>query len=239
MRTARFVLAAVLALAAWSGPAAFEAPAREKIALEALRLAPPRLRKQLARHSQDLVRGAREKPSDSLDLDAKTLATEVDAAVALINAHKPFRIISESFGRVAGLAACLNDPLWSSLDGEGSDDSRKFSAYFVENMTKFPLVFTGADAALETKGSVPDFAAAVRERYKDDRASLLRAYHPPDGGPVLPSDFDERSIPFAIASLCYSRAVTDASQLWIHIWRRANGDLSGTPYVAVDPENHP
>lgn len=239
MLSGRSWLAAALAFAAWSGTPAFEAPAREQIALEALRLAPPSLRRQLSRRSQALVRGAREEAPSTLDNAVRRLGAEIDTAVALINGRKSFRSITESLGRLAGVAACLNNPLWSTPEGGDVRDAAQFSSFLAQNVRRFPLVFTGYDAELQKGGDVAAFASRIRERYLADRVTLHRAYHPPDGGPILPSDFDERSVPFAIASLCYSRAVTDASQLWIHVWRRADGDLSGTPYLAPTGENHP
>ena len=100
-------------------------------------------------------------------------------------------------------------------------------------MDRFPLVFNGYDGSPLDGGDLIRFVGSVRARYESDRDRLHLAYHPPDGRRVLPSDFDDRSVPFAIASLAYSHAVTDASHLWIAIWRRANGDLSGTPYLAA------
>jgi hypothetical protein len=44
--------------------------------------------------------------------------------------------------------------------------------------------------------------------------------------------FDVRSLPFGIGSLSYSRSVSDTARLWLHLWKQAHGDLTGTPYLA-------
>ena len=110
---------------------------------------------------------------------------------------------------------------------------------FEEKMERFPLVFEGPDPASDRSGWDSGAIDAIRSRYDHDRETLTRAYHPRDGGPVLPSDFDDRSVPFAIASLAYSHAVNDTARAWIRLWRSANGDLTGTPYLVRASKGKP
>jgi hypothetical protein len=121
-----------------------------------------------------------------------------------------------------------------------ASDAPKFSAYFRGKMDRFPLVFNGYGAFDLASGDYPGFASIIQARYTGDRDRLRLAYHPPDGGPVRAIDFDDRSVPFAIASLCYSHSVTDTAQVWIRVWQRVNGDLAGTPYLTASAQrNHP
>ena len=149
----------------------------------------------------------------------------------MIDSHKPFSAVCEALGRIAGMVSALNHPLWGGDDAPRRADARRFAAYFEERMDRFPLVFTGYQQSTLEKEGAAGLAAAIRSRYRDDEQRLRLAYHPAHGGAVRPSDFDDRSVPFAIASLAYSHAVNDVATVWINVWKRANGDLSGTPYL--------
>ena len=52
-----------------------------------------------------------------------------------------------------------------------------------------------------------------------------------------PSYLDERSVPFGVASLAFSRTVTDTARVWLQSWRQAHGDLTGLPYPLDDPSD--
>ena len=227
-----WLLAAAL-LAARGRALAFDAAGRAKIAVDAIRLAPPALGRQLLRHQGDLERGASQPPPEheSLGELSHRLSNEADAAVGMIDSHKPFSAVCEALGRIAGMVSALNHPLWGGDDAPRRADARRFAAYFEERMDRFPLVFTGYQQSTLEKEGAAGLAAAIRSRYRDDEQRLRLAYHPAHGGAVRPSDFDDRSVPFAIASLAYSHAVNDVATVWINVWKRANGDLSGTPYL--------
>lgn len=228
------LLGAAVVLAARGELLAFSSDGRSKITEDALRLAPPALGRQLARHRPSLLRGARTAPTAGSVGDAgERIAKDVDRIVGMIDTHKPFRRISEALGRLAGVVAALNNPLWGESVAERSRDAATFSGFFADRMDRFPLVFVGYDGFPLDQRDISGFPAAIRARYEGDRETLHRAYHPPDGRPVVPADFDDRSVPFAIASLAYSRAVNDVAHVWIHVWRRANGDLAGTPYLTA------
>jgi hypothetical protein len=236
----RWIACAALVLAAAGPSFSFEAEGRAKIAADALRLAPPALGRQLARHRADLEKGARETVPATPSEAARRLADDAEAAIAMVNGHKSFRKIARTMGRIAGTMGVLNDPLWGSPGAAPGGDGDKFAAYFREKMNRFPLVFNGYDGFDLAAGDYTGFTGEIRSRYDRDRERLHLAYHPADGGPVRAGDFDDRSVPFAIASLCYSHAVTDTAHVWIRIWKRVNGDLAGTPYLtAAAQRNRP
>ena len=62
---------------------------------------------------------------------------------------------------------------------------------------------------------------------------LARAYAAA-GNPPAAAAFDDRSVPFAVASLSYSRTVTRVVRVWIRAWRDASGDVSRTPYLETE-----
>jgi hypothetical protein len=236
----RWISCAALVLAAAKPSFSFEEGGRAKIATDALRLAPPALGRQLARHQAELEKGAREPVPVGLAEASRRLAEDSDAVVAMLDGHKPFRKISRVLGRIAGTMSALNDPLWGLSGSPDTADGAKFAAYFSQKMARFPLVFNGYDTFDLSTGDFSGFAAGIQSRYDGDRRRLRLAYHPADGRPVRATDFDDRSVPFAIASLCYSHAVTDTAHVWIRIWKRANGDLAGTPYLTASAQrNHP
>jgi hypothetical protein len=226
-------IACAACLFAVAGPThAFESKAREAVAIAALRLAPPALARQLNRHRATLKSGAQESVPSEPAVVARRVREEIDRAVTLIDSHASFKSLAASLGRLAGIMACLNDPLWAEADPVRAADAAKFAVFFEDRMKRFPLVYNGpADHGLD-RGDVEAYIASIRTRYDGDRRSLAKAYHPSDGSSVRPSDFDDRSVPFAIASLAYSHAVNDTARVWIHVWRRAHGDLRGTPYLA-------
>ncbi len=232
MRPQRWIACAAIVLATPGLTTAFDEDGRSKVAVDALRLAPPALARQLARNREALAKGASARPPATVEAAVHQLDEDVAGAVAMINGHKKFRKIAEALGRIAGTISALNNPLWDGPGKPARADADKFADFFRERMDRFPLVFDGWEGVAPGPAGLTDFASRIRARYAHDRELLALAYHPPDGGPILPSDFDDRSVPFAIASLAYSHAVNDTAQVWIHIWRQANGDLTGTPYLA-------
>ena len=236
----RLILAAVL-VAAHGASFAFDSQGRARIAIDAIRLAPPALARQINRNRDALLKGARQVTPPRTPAEAQQwIAAEADRAVAMIDTHRPFLEISGVLGRLAGALTCLNNPLWGEASEPDRTDAQRFSVYFEDHMDRFPLVHARGGPPATDRQGLAGLAAAIRLRYEDDRQRLRLAYHPPDGGSIQPADFDERSVPFAIASLAYSNAVNDVAIVWIDIWRRANGDLTGTPFLAASPgEKHP
>src|SRR5438093_3763482 len=109
----RWIACAGVILAASGAAHAFDAQARAKVAVDALRLTPPALRRQLALHRDSLQLGAMEDFSaPTQEAASRRLAEEVGSAVSMIDSHKSFAEISEALGRIAGRIAALNNPLW-------------------------------------------------------------------------------------------------------------------------------
>src|SRR5262245_5237599 len=129
MLRARWWTGAAIVLAAVRPTLSFDEEGRVKIAADALRLAPPALGRQLARHRSELEKGARETVPVDVAEAASRLAADTDALVAMLDGHQPFRKISRTMGRIAGTMGALNDPLWASREASDAADGKLFGAY--------------------------------------------------------------------------------------------------------------
>lgn len=237
-RTAAAALVVILALPA-PAARAWTPETRLRIADEAVRLMPASLRLALESHRDDVLRGVLEPmtgedgPGHRPAADGGTLdASVADAAADLEEAvGKPlsFREVARRFGVLAHYVADSGFPPLAS----GSDDARRFDhfATFAQSrLAKFPLVFAGhADADLD-RGDFRAFARRIAAEAAGEDAGLARSYAAA-GWPPDPTAFDDRSVPFAVASLSYSRSVSYVVRAWIEAWRLSGGDLSYTPYL--------
>lgn len=225
----------------------------ERVIFEATRLMPTSLRSILNAHVDALYAGLSEAARDEgssthtmtlrsngRDPDAAARATDLTSEiVSMINNHQPFADVARKMGSLAHVMCDLNNPLFVS-----DDDPREFQyapdyvQYVGRNLDRYPLVFYGWEEenlhlTLPKRGG--DMTAFAREtarrarRYYDD---IGRAYSPTNKEPMS-RRFDVRSIPFGIGSISYSYSVTDTARAWLHAWRSANGDLSGTPYLTA------
>ena len=227
----------------------WSARARDRMLLEALKIAPPALRRIIALHPRELVAGLRRgegfegQPQHRQESDlpgagaAAALATVGRKAVDALDAHRPMKDVAYYLGLAAHFAVDLSDPTLTAPGGTGAPFTGDFSRYTDRNLEKFPVVFYGypelpaarslTDApppveSLEPAGRAE--AAAARKYYPH----IARAYARSGGSS---SGFDVRSIPFGVASLCYSRGVTNIARAWLQIWISARGDLTGTPHL--------
>jgi len=203
---------------------------------DALKVAPPALAHIILKHPDsfreglseaNLSEGSAQHRQDSDDLPSGT-ASAIGAvsqkAVAAIDGHRPFSDVVFYLGVLAHLAGDLNDPLLTAPAGEGANFAEDYPHYVERNLDRFPAVFYGYSAAPASPFDEAVAAARLSRQYFDH---LSRAYAAADG---KSASFDVRSIPFGVASICYSRAVTGIARVWLDVWREAHGDLTGTPH---------
>ncbi len=233
-------LIALLLLAAGSLPAAAWTPeTRVQMADRAIQLMPRSLRIALEHHRRDLLRGLLE-PHTREDgaehrapwdgggtLDA-TIENRARALVRSVENAASFDEIAERFGILAHYVLDAGFPPGSGADGAGRYPH--FAGYCAEKSEKFPLVFYGHEAPALDRHDFRAYAVEMLERSRDEDRQLARAYAAA-GDPPDPAHFDDRSVPFAVGSLSYSRAVTDVTRVWIAAWRLSNGDTGRTPYT--------
>jgi hypothetical protein len=214
---------------------------------DAVLLMPPGLRMALERHRLEARRGALEPlasegeaphrpPWDGgvLDRAVARAASDLEQAVAEL---APFPEIALRFGRLAHFIADAGFPPLAA-GARASSRSSHFAAFCESRRERFPLVFYGySDTDLE-RTDYAAFARRILETARSEDRELERAYREA-GIPPDESAFDDRSVPFAVASLCYSRTVTDIARAWLAVWARAGGDLSGAPYGGFETRSRP
>jgi hypothetical protein len=221
---------------------------RVRIVDQAVRLAPPSLGRLIRRHIEAAREGAtagfdREMgPTHALTPSGKGKADDelwrlVREAITGIEQREPMRVFCQRLGRISHVIADLNHPFHTGgLDLRSDAPYSDFSAYMEDVAERVPLVFYGWQDDLLGAKNLKPFARQIAQRSSRDTEPLKRAYYP-NGTLVSSSTFDDRSIPFAVASLGYSRSVSDTANAWFYVWSQVGGDLRGTPYLDLPLEH--
>lgn len=200
-----------------------------RIAKKGADLAPPDLRMLIERFDGDYKRGldrARTEENAANDTHREQrlrerLERETVSIAAAIRKGDAMPTVIERLGGLAHLVADANNPFHAK-----SDDARLAAAqddyerYFERRMPKFPTVFYGLDRNFRLSGYLDRTFARSRKFYPLVGEEYFRT-----GKRRSSSEFDDRSTAFAIASISYSRAVTDLVNLYYFIWKEAGGDV--------------
>ena len=236
------VLAALLFLGA--AAQAWQPETRVRMVDEAVRFMPASLRLVLESRREAVLRGmlepmvAEDGPEHRPPWHQGTLDKQVGLRVeALIDAAEQaeaFDRVARSFGELAHFVADAGfPPVAGGKDGAARYGD--FAAFCESRREKFPLVFYGHDDPDLERGDFDAFTLRILREARSEDVDLARAYREA-GDPPAPSAFDDRSIPFAIGSLSYSRTVTHIVRAWLAAWGGAHGDLGRTPYLPSEPD---
>jgi hypothetical protein len=146
---------------------------------------------------------------------------ETQAAITAIRKGDPMPDVVEHLGVLAHLVSDANNPFHVANDDPKLAASHNdFEQYFERRLTKFPTVFYGLDRNFRLSAFLDNTFARSARFYPLVREEYFR------GGALHTSaDFDDRSTAFGVASVCYSRAVSDLVNLYYYIWKEAGGDV--------------
>ena len=247
---------AFLALAATISPApanttpeacGWPRPVQRQVLGQATRLMPHALARILRRHEHAVRQGAeaqrRLKPElphaqgmEPGDGTAERLAASLARITALLDDHAPLKRVAREFGAASHLVTDLSNPFRTApRDQDAALFEDRFLQYISDHLPNMRVVFTSYQDPLLESGLTTEFGrqlAAQSRSYLDDLVGAFRRFDA-SGDPAF---MDERSVPFGVASLSYSRSVMDTARVWLHAWRQAHGDLTDLPFPLTHPE---
>ena len=229
MRRFGFVLAFLFPLTA----AAWTRASDERIALKAAALAPPDLRMLIEKFESDYKAGLeRAQADEGSDLHRyfvlsrqgrlrEGIERESRLIVSMIRKGEPMNDVVQRFGILAHLVSDANNPFHvANDDPRFSTSQNDFETYFERRLAKFPTVFYGLVPNFQMNTYLDKTFARSARFYPLVREEYFRG-----GTRRTSAQFDDRSTAFGIASISYSRSVTDLVNLYYYIWKEAGGDV--------------
>ena len=209
----------------------------ERIAMKAAQLAPTDLKLLIERFQSEYKQGLARAQSDEgsethryfpLSRSGKLrerIERETAQIVTAIRTRKPMSGVVERLGMLAHYVADANNPFHAANDDQRLEPSHDdFEQFFERRLARFPTVFYG----LDPKFRMTEFLDRTFARSAGFYPLLSEEYFR-YGTRRTSADFDDRSTAFGVASVSYSRAVTDLANLYFHIWREAGGDVRMAP----------
>ena len=230
MRRAQIVLLlAILPLTAQAWTRASD----ERIAQKGAALAPPDLRTVIEHFDGDYKHGIERAQAEEgtashhffvLSRDGRLrerIEKETAKTIEMIRTGEPMSLVTERLGTLAHLVADANNPFHVANDDSRLTASHNdFEQYFERKLAKFPTVFYGLEPRFRLSSYLDATFARTAKFYPLMSEEYFR------GGALRSStEFDDRSTAFGVASVCYSRAVTDLVNLYYYIWKEAGGDV--------------
>jgi hypothetical protein len=211
---------------------------------------PPPLQRLLRRHERSLRQGAvdeqRRAPAalhaedvQPGDGPAERLAASLARITALLDGQAPMRQVAWEMGAAAHLVADLSNPFRTApRDAQAAAFEPQFLDYVEDQLSDLRIVFSSYQHPLLEAGDTTAFGrqlATQSRSYLNDLVGSFRRFD--ETGDT--SYVDQRSIPFGVASLSFSRTVTDTARVWLRAWMMAHGDISGLPYPLSADEAKP
>ncbi|HEX9722875.1 MAG TPA: hypothetical protein VGC53_01185 [Vicinamibacteria bacterium] len=219
---------------------AWPAPIYRNMVYDTLLIMPPAMRRVLWRNQEHLLKGvtglegemasalARDALTGSISEDtARAIEQRVHGAADQVNQRRPFSEVAVELGKLLRIAADLADPTFIGAgDPQLARASGEFHRFVTLHLDEFPLVYDWTLPSTVEGASVRALLGSLTAASRDSVPLLTSAFW--RQGELVPAEaFDYRSVPYASASLSYSRGVTAASYLWLSAWKEANGDFTG------------
>ena len=212
-----------------------------EIARQAATIAPPDLFNQIKRHEKRFVAGlegalSNARADHGRDDLMPQIAAGVRETIAAIEAHRPFRDIVYSLGRLSRFVADANNPLaQSAQDPHERRYARDYENYVRSAFARFPVVFYGEGRDVRDDRQLELLLAATGRRGRTLYPMIGREYRrvgKVDGV----AEFDDRSTAFGVGSVSFSHAVSDIAALYRYIWLGAGGaDRRELPITPPQP----
>lgn len=205
----------------------------ERIAKKSAALAPPDLRLLIERFESDYKAGlSRAQAEEAADKHQyfvlsregqlrQRIERETRATIDAIRKGDPMSLVVDRLGTLAHLVADANNPFHVANDDPRLAASHNdYEQYFERRLAKFPTVFYGLDPQFQLNTYLDKTFKRTAKFYP-----LLSEEYFRTGTRRSSVEFDDRSTAFGVASICYSRAVTDLVNLYYYIWKEAGGDV--------------
>lgn len=209
----------------WS-PATYRA-----VCLDALKLMPSSLRGIFLLHQQKLLQGLQHQSPQTAQIN-HLINRQTDKIVSMIDGKEKFAQICFQFGNLCRLASDMNNPLF--MDSQDPEENLYYDNFIIlteKNLQNFVLTFDGYESNLLEKNKLNNYIKNTLEQ-SEELYPYFRQFMLLNGHPLEVSAFTPRSIPFALASICYCRSVGTTANLWLYTWKRAHGDLTETPFYS-------
>ena len=233
MRRLGFVLILLFPIVFSTRAAAWTRTSDERIATKAAALAPPDLRMLIEKFEGDYKEGlARAQSDEGSDVHhyfvlsrkgrlREGIERETRLAIQMIRKGDPMNEVIQRLGILAHLVADANNPFHvANDDSRLSESHNDFETYFERRLAKFPTVFYGLEPNFKLQPYLDKTFARSAKFYPLMSEEYFRG-----GARRTSADFDDRSTAFGVASVSYSRAVTDLVNLYYFIWKEAGGDV--------------
>lgn len=193
--------------------------ADQRIAEKSAELAPPDLRLLITKYHAAYLRGVDEAlASEGTDIHRRRLRERLDAQthgiVKMIQTNQPMSAIVGQLGNLAHMIGDANNPF--HIGNDDPEAHADFEQYFERRLARFAPVFYGVDEHF-TLNAYLDRTFARTTRFS---ALMAEEY-----GRGNSATFDDRSTAFGVASVCYSRAITDTVNFYYFIWKEAGGSV--------------
>ena len=207
---------------------------------DTLRVIPPRLSQVLISRDDAIYNGMINIRSDTATVFARNetpakipndllddVNNRIERIVLMLNQHNSFDDIGYELGHLLRIAIDVCDP---GIVGSGEPELQQvISEYyrFVDsNLNKIPFVYDKRLPSPVAGAYVRELLTQAVKETSDSVTNIADSFWK-KGRLVSASALDLQSVPYAEASLSYSRGVTAAAYLWVLVWSKANGDFTG------------